>query len=198
MRRRIVSERVQITTDGLSFYRNAIEESFGGDADFAQLEKVYRTDPRIPAGRYSPAVCIAAKRSRVNGHPTLTKRISQRPTSSRISRSGCRTAASPGSPPPSQRVSKPRPRPGAQFRLLQFRPHPQDPQGHASDGAGVSKTLWTMEDIAERIEARHPQARSAGPTRRPPELAGGRNGVLWRPNGARQSRNENTSEPTRL
>ena len=29
--------------------------------------------------------------------------------------------------------------------------------------AGVSQTLWTMEDIAERIEARRPQATQRGP-----------------------------------
>ena len=29
--------------------------------------------------------------------------------------------------------------------------------------AGMSKTLWTMEDIAERIEARRPKAERRGP-----------------------------------
>jgi hypothetical protein len=29
--------------------------------------------------------------------------------------------------------------------------------------AGISGTLWTMEDIAERIEARRPQAGKRGP-----------------------------------
>ena len=32
--------------------------------------------------------------------------------------------------------------------------------------AGVSQTLWTMEDIAERIEARRPQAGKRGPYKR--------------------------------
>ena len=45
LRRRVSSERVQITTDGHNAYLRAIEEAFGADADYATLEKVYRTDP---------------------------------------------------------------------------------------------------------------------------------------------------------
>jgi hypothetical protein len=32
--------------------------------------------------------------------------------------------------------------------------------------AGISDTLWTMEDIAERIEARRPQPGKRGPYRK--------------------------------
>lgn len=38
LRRRVVG-RVQVTTDGLSAYPEAVEEAFGGDVDFAQLVK---------------------------------------------------------------------------------------------------------------------------------------------------------------
>lgn len=73
LRKRIASERVQITTDGHSAYLRAIEESFGADADYATLEKVYRTDPAAKAGRYSPPVCIGAKKCRIEGEPDMAK-----------------------------------------------------------------------------------------------------------------------------
>jgi IS1 family transposase len=68
MRRRILSEHVQITTDGHNAYLAAIEEAFGADADYATLEKVYRTDPAAKQGRYSPPVCIGAKKRAVEGN----------------------------------------------------------------------------------------------------------------------------------
>jgi IS1 family transposase len=72
MRARIASERVQITTDGHNAYLGAIQEAFGADADHATLEKVYRTDPAAARGRYSPPVCIGARKRRVEGNPDMT------------------------------------------------------------------------------------------------------------------------------
>lgn len=46
--------RVQMTTDGLKVYLEAVEDAFGGDIDYAQLIKVYGAD-RETAARYSPA-----------------------------------------------------------------------------------------------------------------------------------------------
>src|SRR5713226_6581068 len=36
-----LSNRVQLTTDGFGPYRNAVEDAFGADIDFAQLVKLY-------------------------------------------------------------------------------------------------------------------------------------------------------------
>ncbi len=69
LRARVTSERVQITTDGHNAYLGAIDEAFGADADYATLEKIYRTDPAAARGRYSPPVCIGAKKHRVEGNP---------------------------------------------------------------------------------------------------------------------------------
>ena len=42
LRERLAPEhRFQITTDGLVFYRNGVEEVFAGQADFAQMIKLY-------------------------------------------------------------------------------------------------------------------------------------------------------------
>jgi IS1 family transposase len=73
LRNRIASERLQITTDGHSAYLRAIEEAFGADVDYATLEKIYRTDPMAKQGRYSPPVCIGAKKNVVEGSPDMAK-----------------------------------------------------------------------------------------------------------------------------
>jgi IS1 family transposase len=63
-----LASRVQLTTDGLKAYLNAVEDAFGGDIDFAQLNKVYAAE-HLPSGRYSPPICTGAKKTPVNGNP---------------------------------------------------------------------------------------------------------------------------------
>ncbi|MDP9175469.1 MAG: IS1 family transposase [Planctomycetota bacterium] len=50
--------RVQITTDGLHAYWDAICDCFPGDLDFAQLVKIYGEST---IGKYSPAECVGVK-----------------------------------------------------------------------------------------------------------------------------------------
>ena len=63
--------RVQITTDGLKAYVEAVEGAFGGEVDFAQLVKIYGNEgqPRDKQVRYSPAVCTGARKTDVQGKP---------------------------------------------------------------------------------------------------------------------------------
>jgi IS1 family transposase len=65
-----LSTRVQLTTDGHKAYLEAVEGTFGGDVDFAQLVKMY--GPSVsPAGRYSPAECTGIKKIRIEGNPDI-------------------------------------------------------------------------------------------------------------------------------
>jgi hypothetical protein len=36
-----LASRIQLTTDGLRVYLNAVENAFGCDVDYAQLAKIY-------------------------------------------------------------------------------------------------------------------------------------------------------------
>src|SRR6266436_6477672 len=48
-----ITNRVQLSADGLGEYLEAIDLAFGGEADFAQVIKTYVTDPSIrPERRY--------------------------------------------------------------------------------------------------------------------------------------------------
>ncbi len=61
--------RVQLTTDGHKAYLEAVEGAFGGDVDYSVLQKLYGTAPEAAKGRYSPAVCIGARKERIEGKP---------------------------------------------------------------------------------------------------------------------------------
>ena len=64
-------ERFQITTDGYHFYRS-IQGISAGQADFAQLVKIYKDSPiKSPERRYSPAVCTGAHKDKVCGKPAM-------------------------------------------------------------------------------------------------------------------------------
>src|SRR6266496_4679154 len=63
-----VKGRVQITTDALKTYVNVIEDAFGGQADYAQLQKIYGA-PEEKDTRYSPARCIGCEMKEVSGRP---------------------------------------------------------------------------------------------------------------------------------
>ncbi|GAB5378075.1 MAG: IS1 family transposase [Acuticoccus sp.] len=61
--------RVQLTTDGLKVYLEAVEGAFGADVDYAQLVKLYGAAPESAKGRYSPAECTGIRKRRVEGAP---------------------------------------------------------------------------------------------------------------------------------
>ena len=52
-----LANRVQLTSDGLKAYLDAVEGAFGADVDYAQLVKLYGASPESAQGRYSPAEC---------------------------------------------------------------------------------------------------------------------------------------------
>lgn len=63
-----IKNRVQITTDGHRAYLDAVENAFGADIDYAQLQKIYGA-PSDNDTRYSPATCIGCDMKVVSGNP---------------------------------------------------------------------------------------------------------------------------------
>jgi IS1 family transposase len=64
-----IKGRVQITTDGHKAYLEAVEDAFGADVDYAQLQKIYGAPSDAEMRRYSPAKCIGADQKVVSGDP---------------------------------------------------------------------------------------------------------------------------------
>src|ERR1035438_2996431 len=63
--------RVQLTSDGLKFYRQAVKAAFGRDIDYAQLIKIYGEIDTEGQRRYSPATCIGCEVKTFIGDPDV-------------------------------------------------------------------------------------------------------------------------------
>jgi hypothetical protein len=63
-----LANRVQLTSDGHKAYLEAVESAFGGDIDYAMLVKLYGESPEAEK-RYSPAACIGAHKTVIEGEP---------------------------------------------------------------------------------------------------------------------------------
>ena len=68
LRSRLAS-RVQLTTDGLKAYLEAVEGAFGGEIDYAMLIKLYGGETKEGPRRYSPAECIGTNTKVIQGNP---------------------------------------------------------------------------------------------------------------------------------
>ena len=157
-----IANRVQLTTDGHKAYLEAVEGAFGGDVDYAQLVKLY--GPTITApGRYSPAECIGARKTPVEGKPdekhiftsyverqNLTMRMSMR----RFTRL---TNAF------SKKVDNHMHALALYFAFYNFVRIHKTLKVTPAMQAGVTKRLWSMEDIAEMVEACAPKPGKRGP-----------------------------------
>jgi IS1 family transposase len=67
-----VRNRVQISSDALRAYVDAIEMNFGANVDFAQIVKTYITDDsRIPERRFSAPEIVVTEKKAVTGFPDL-------------------------------------------------------------------------------------------------------------------------------
>ena len=63
-----LANRVQLSTDGLRVYLEAVERSFGSEIDYAIIHKLYG-QTQEPERRYSPSVCIGAESHKIVGSP---------------------------------------------------------------------------------------------------------------------------------
>jgi IS1 family transposase len=66
---RIADHRIQLTTDAYIFYTKAVEQSFGGDADYAQLKKLYGDYGQHGNERYSPSPILEVISRTISGVP---------------------------------------------------------------------------------------------------------------------------------
>jgi IS1 family transposase len=63
-----LANRVQISSDALAAYVDAVEQAFGADVDYGQELKFYDAEPVGP-GRYSPSKVASRQRTVIAGDP---------------------------------------------------------------------------------------------------------------------------------
>jgi|ERR1043166_3055368 IS1 family transposase len=70
-----LSRRIQLSTDALHAYPEAVERGFGCEVDYAQLVKTYAVTNlnKDAASRYSPAEVVKAEKTVINGMPDVNR-----------------------------------------------------------------------------------------------------------------------------
>jgi hypothetical protein len=64
-----MANRVQISTDGLKAYVDAVEKAFGADVDYAQIIKTYGHEEGTDNRRYSAPEFVSSEKKTIAGNP---------------------------------------------------------------------------------------------------------------------------------
>jgi IS1 family transposase len=152
-----IANRVQLTTDGHKAYLGAVEGAFRSDIDYAVLIKLYGPTTVAP-GRHSQAECTGAIKTPIEGKPdekhistpyvecaNLTTRMSMR----RFTRL---TNAF------SKKLDNHMHALALYFAFYNFTRIHKTLKITPAMAAGITDRLWSMEDIANLIDARAPKA----------------------------------------
>ena len=144
-----LTNRVQISSDSLRSYVDAVERAFGADVDYGQIVKFYDAEP-IGPGRYAPPRVTGVARSVIAGSPdqrhistslverqNLTMRMSMR----RFTRL---TNAF------SKKVENLRAAVSLHFAHYNFVRMHKSLRITPAMAAGVSDKLWTLEELVEQ------------------------------------------------
>jgi IS1 transposase len=68
-----LNNRIQLSSDALAVYADAVEIGFGANVDYAQIVKEYASPAREDQRKYSPATLVSVYKSVVNGVPNPAK-----------------------------------------------------------------------------------------------------------------------------
>ncbi|MGV9005284.1 MAG: IS1 family transposase [Brevundimonas sp.] len=157
--------RVQITTDAHRPYIAAIEEAFGADVDYAQLIKVYSHTGGAgssSSGRYSPPECVGIKKARISGRPdkaeVSTSYVERANLSIRMQNRRFTRLTNGFSKKFQNHVHAL----ALYFAFYNFVRIHKTLRMTPAMAAGVTDRLWSLEDIANRIEAGKPAPAKRG------------------------------------
>lgn len=144
--------RVQLSTDGLPLYLEAVENAFGCAIDYAMLIKAYGSDPEGQK-RYSPAKCIGCETKRITGTPDLAhintsfverQNLTVRMTNRRFTRL---TNAF------SRKIENHSAAVALGYFAYNFIKDPPHASHYPRDAAGVTHRLWEVSDLVAAWEA---------------------------------------------
>jgi IS1 family transposase len=160
LRERVSSERLQITTDGHSAYLRAVDDAFGIDADYAMIDKIYKSDTKLGQARYSPPICAGTKKKVIEGNPDpahISTSYAERANLSIRMQNRRFTRLTNAF---SKKLDNHIHALALYFAFYNFVRIHKTLKVTPAMAAGISDKLWSMEDIAERIEANRPQPKA--------------------------------------
>lgn len=147
-----MANRIQLTSDGYKLYVNAVESAFGADVDYAMLVKIYG-DNVEGQKRYSPAKCTGAIKQEMAGKPdvkhistsfaerqNLTMRMSMR-RFTRLTNAFSKKVENHG-----HAIA-------LHFMHYNFCRIHKSLKVAPAMAAGVSQTLWSLEDVVKMADA---------------------------------------------
>ena len=67
-----VKNRVQLSSDALQSYADAVERGFGSNVDYGQIVKTFASDETFPQGKYSPPEVVSVQKEVIYGNPVET------------------------------------------------------------------------------------------------------------------------------
>lgn len=144
-----LANRVQLSSDALISYVDAVEQAFGADVDYGQAVKFYEAEP-IGPGRYSPPKVVRAERTAVAGKPDVahisTSIIERQNLTMRMSMRRF-TRLTNGF---SKKVENHRAAVGLHFAHYNFVRLHKTLRTTPAMAAGVSSRLWSLEELVER------------------------------------------------
>jgi len=158
-----LANRVQLTTDGHRAYLEAVEGAFGADVDYAQLVKIYGAAPEGKTVRYSPAECTGIKKNRIEGEPdekhVSTSYVERQNLTMRMQMRRFTRLTNAFSKKFENHVHM-----VAIYTVwYNFCRMHKTLRMSPAMAAGVSKTLWSMADLCEMMEAVAPKPGRRGP-----------------------------------
>jgi len=158
-----LSNRVQLTTDGHKAYLEAVEGAFGADVDYAQLVKMYGASTESSKGRYSPAECTGIKKIKREGEPDVkhvsTSYVERSNLTMRMSMRRFTRLTNAFSKKLDNHIYAL----AIYFVFYNFTRIHKTLKISPAMAAGITDTLWSLEDIIAKVDEMNPTPSKRGP-----------------------------------
>jgi IS1 family transposase len=147
-----IQNRFQLSTDGFKLYLTAVEETFGADIDYGMVVKLYGVTEDDAHKRYSPAKCIGIQKEAISGKPVMdlvsTSYVERQNLTMRM---GMRrfTRLTNGF---SKKIENHMHAVAIHYMYYNFVRIHQSLRCTPAMAAGVSRTLWSIEDIVKLLD----------------------------------------------
>ncbi len=141
-----LTNRVQLSSDGLKAYVEATERVFGGDVDYGQIVKIYDAEP-AGAGRYRPPHVVRADKSVIVGRPSQAHISTSLVERQNLTMRMCMRRFTRLTNAFSKKVENLRAAVGLHFAHYNFVRIHKTLRITPAMAAGVSNRLWTMDDL---------------------------------------------------